>query len=66
MTGISVNRLLTVSGVQCERFGGRLVYYPIQTHAFNGWLTPSLDGDHIHILSPVNRNRCKWLCQRIL
>ncbi len=66
MTGISVNRLLTVSGVQCERFGGRLVYYPIQPHAFNGWLTPSLDGDHIHILSPVNRNRCKWLCQRIL
>ena len=66
MSSISVNRLLTVSGVQCERFGGRIVYYPIQSHAFKGWLKPSTNGDQIHILSTVNRNRCHWLCKRIL
>lgn len=66
MEAISVNRLLHVSGVQCERFGGRIVYYPIQNKAFTAWLVPSEGKDVIHCQDDGSNHRFKWLCHRIL
>ena len=66
MESVSLNRLLHISGAQCERFGGRIVYYPIQENAFKAWLIPSNDQDTIHILNPGCNHRFMWLCHRIL